>query len=262
MYTIIYFSPTGNAAYLAEKLSQCIGQECSTPIAMEFVDAEALTKNDHLIIMYPVHAFNAPRTVIRFVKGLPAGLYNSVSLIGVGSSLSWLNDATSIDLKRILERKNYPIIVDEHMAMPLTIIMAFKDPLSLKMIKESDCRILDICKDIVAGTKSRHSIKIKSKVVNLLGKGEQVAAKLFGLELHANNRCTSCGRCWQNCPENNIKEGKNGKPHFGFSCLMCMRCIYNCPEHAISPRFSKFLPISKGYSINKYIDSNTNPSDQ
>ena len=43
-----------------------------------------------------------------------------------------------------------------------------------------------------------------------------------------------------------------GKPKFGFKCLMCMRCIYNCPEKAISPRFSKFIPIRKGYSLKKF----------
>lgn len=87
-----------------------------------------------------------------------------------------------------------------------------------------------------------------------MGKGESPAARLFGLELHANKSCTSCGTCWSNCPENNIKEKDNGLPGFGFSCSMCMRCIYSCPEKAISPRISKFIPIKNGYTLSKYIN--------
>ena len=253
MYTIIYFSPAGNALHLAKLLASELKSPTGHIPPLEFTDPKQLEPNQHLVLIYPVHGFNAPRTVKRFVNSLPPGLYEYVSLISVGCNTSWVNGAVSSDLRKSLGKKDYSIAVDEVLAMPLTFIMNFPDELNFKLIAESEKMISDLCGRITERTSSNRKVRIKSKVLNFMGKAESPAARLFGLELHANNQCTSCGTCWNNCPEKNIKQKSNGKPGFGFNCSMCMRCIYNCPEAAISPRISKFIPIKKGYSLSKYI---------
>ena len=253
MHTIVYFSPTGNALYLAELLAHHLGMDENKILPLEFIVPNQLTTNEHLILLYPIHGFNAPRIVKHFVKSLPPKLYNDVSLIGVGCTTSWLNDAASSDLRKLFSAKGYPIILDKILAMPLTFIMAFPDGISRKLIAESEMKIKDISTALIPGTKAIVKVEFKSQLLTFIGKLEQFASRLFGLELHANNNCISCGTCWSNCPGNNIKCNKNGKPKFGFNCLMCMRCIYNCPQKAISPRFSKFIPIRKGYSITQYL---------
>lgn len=252
MYSIVYFSPTGNVLHLAESLAVCLNSDPTKILPLEFVNQEQLKKNKHLILLYPVHAFNAPRTVKRFVKNLPSGLYDFVSLISVGSSTIWMNHAVSSDLRKTLVKKNYSILVDEVLAMPLTLIIAFPDKVAHQLIAESEAKIEDIGLSIAREEKSRHKVKTKSYLINFFGKGENYAARLFGLELHANKNCISCGICWENCPEKNIKRNKHEMPSFGSNCIMCMRCIYNCPEKAISPRFSKFVPIKNGYSFQNY----------
>lgn len=252
MYSIIYFSPTGNVLHLAEKLAGYLGPNNTTILPLEFVEQNQLIHSEHLILIYPVHGFNAPRTVKRFVKGLPSGLYDVVGLIGVGCTSNWLNGAVSSDLRKILIKLNYSINLDEILAMPLTFIMAFPDKVAHKLIAESEEKIKDISLSIAKKTKSIKKVSGKSRLVNFLGKAESAAARLFGLELHADNSCISCGTCWNNCPEKNIKRNIEGEPRFGFNCLMCMRCIYNCPQKSITPRFSKFIPIRKGYSFKRY----------
>lgn len=204
-------------------------------------------------IIYPVHGFNAPRTVKRFVSYLPPGLFDFVSLIAVGCAGSWLNGAVSSGLRKTLMKKAYPIVVDEDLAMPLTFIMNFPEDMNRKLIADSEKRISALCGQIRKGEASERKVAFKSKVVNFMGKAEAPAARLFGLELHANRNCTSCGICWNNCPQQNIKQKSNEKPGFGFNCIMCMRCIYHCPEEAIGPRISKFIPIKGGYSLSKYL---------
>jgi ferredoxin/flavodoxin len=252
MYTIIYFSPTGNAFHLAKLLAAELKSPVEEILPLEFTDPNQLEQNHHLVLLFPVHGFNAPRTVKRFVNSLPPGLYEHISLLGVGCNTSWVNGAVSSDLRKSLGKKNYTIVVDEILAMPLTFIMNFPDDLNLKLIAESESKMADICRRIQEKEPSHRKVQFKSKVLNSLGKIESPAAKLFGLELHANKDCTSCGTCWSNCPEKNIRQKSNGLPGFGFNCSMCMRCIYNCPEKAISPRISKFIPIKKGYSLSKY----------
>jgi len=254
MYTLIYFSPTGNALHLAKMLAGHLDSDNVEILALEFTTADQLTNDKHLVLLYSIHGFNAPRTVKRFVKSLPPGLYNAVSLIGVGCTTGWINQAVSSDLRKLFDKKGYPIILDEILAMPLTFIMSFPDELAYKLIAESEKKIQDISRSLVEGKKTILRVKARSRLLNLFGKAESLAARVFGLELYAGKDCNSCGACWKNCPEKNIKRNDNGKPRFGFKCLMCMRCIYNCPQKAINPRFSKFIPIKKGYSFSQYLE--------
>jgi ferredoxin len=254
MYTIIYFSPTGNVLHLAEMLGNHLDPTYVKMLALESTEADQLTNSRHLVLLYPVHGFNPPRTVKRFVKSLPPDLFDAVSMIGVGCTTSWLNNAVSSDLRKLFNKKGYPIILDEILAMPLTFIMSFPDELAIQLIAESEKRIKDISISLAEGKKTIPRVKARSRLLSFFGKAETYAARLFGLELHADENCNSCSTCWENCPEKNIKRNNNGKPRFGFNCLMCMRCIYNCPEKAISPRFSKFIPIKQGYSLTQYLE--------
>lgn len=253
MFTLLYFSPTGNAKHLTDKLESHLKPHPVIKYALEFTEPKDLKANHHLVLIYPVHGFNAPRTVKRFVKNLPLNTFKLVSLIGVGCNTLWVNDAVSSDLRKSLHKKNYRIVVDEILAMPLTFIVNFPDELIHKLLEESEQSMIDISNSLVNENVSTHKVRAKSYIIHFLGKGESPAARMFGMELHAHTNCTSCGICWNNCPEKNITKGKNGKPKFGFNCLMCMRCIYNCPEEAISPRLSKFIPIKHGYSLSKYL---------
>lgn len=254
VFTIIYFSPTGNALHLAKLLAQHLGMRENELIPLEFIEPDQLTSNKRLILIYPIHGFNAPRIVKRFVKRLPPKLFDEVSLIGVGCITNWLNNAASSDLRKMFSAKGYPIILDNILAMPLTFVLAFPDAVARKLIAESEIKIIDIGTSLIEGcTETIVKVNYKSQLLNFIGKVEQFASRLFGLELHANKNCNSCGICWNNCPGNNIKCSINGMPKFGFNCLMCMRCIYNCPQKAIAPRFSKFLPVKNGYSITQYL---------
>ena len=254
MYTLIYFSPTGNVLHLAKMLAGRLESQGVQMLPLESIKADQLTNNKHLVLLYPIHGFNAPRNVKRFVKRLPPSLYSAVSMIGVGCTTGWVNHAASSDLRKLFSKKGYPIFLDELLAMPLTLVMSFPDELAHKLIAESERSIDEISMSLVEGRKTTIRVDGKSRALNFFGKAEPFASRLFGLELHAGETCISCGTCWENCPEKNIERNDSGKPRFGFDCLMCMRCIYNCPEKAISPRFSKFLPIKNGYSFSQYSE--------
>ena len=230
MFTIVYFSPTGNAKYLAQKLARELSIKKDAFLPLEFTDPVRMQRNKHLVLFYPIHGFNAPRTVKKFVRSLPPGLFEAVSLINVGFAGSWMNDAASGDLRRPLHKKGYSIILDEALPMPLTFIMNSPREMNLRLISESERKVYELCRKLKEGEATVTQVPFKSRILNVVGKIESPAARLFGLELHANKNCTSCGTCWSNCPQNNIKQKSNARPGFGFDCIMCMRCIYNCPE--------------------------------
>lgn len=249
MYTLIYFSPTGNTRYLAAHLAKSLPENSVEVLPLEFTDPNKLKSNEHLILMFPIHGFNAPRTVKRFVRNIPCDLYKWVSLIAVGCNTTWLNDAASFQLKKTFIKKGALILIDEVLAMPLTIVMSFPERSIHDLFEESKNKIEKISEKICNDESSIKKVPFKSKLVTFIGKVESPAARLFGLELHAKNSCISCGVCWRNCPETNIKQGKKSKPKFGLSCSMCLRCVYGCPTKSITPYISKFIVIKNGYQV-------------
>ena len=127
-----------------------MGSHKTTILPMEFVETTQFEKDDHLILMYPVHSFNAPRNVKLFVKNLDPGIYESVSLLTVGCVDSWPNGAVSFSMRKDLVKKNYPIILDEILAMPLTFIMAFSDELSNKVENEIEALADSFCNPFIS----------------------------------------------------------------------------------------------------------------
>jgi len=251
MFTIVQFSPTGNTAHIANLLSEHL--ESTHVYALEHTPPDRLVNSEHLVILYAIHAFNAPKTVKRFVKALPPNKFKKISLIGVGCNDIWVNYGASKEIRKILENKSYQIIVDEIIAMPLTIIKSFPED----VIKAQLDKAHEITKRISVNIKyaivSHKQISFKSHIVNQIGRIEPFAARFFGLELHTKKSCNKCGLCVRECPEGNIQLKNNDKIKFGFKCMMCLRCIYNCSTKSITPRISKFIPIKNGYSINNYL---------
>lgn len=260
MFTIVYFSPTGNTAYLAKILSeqlatdQVYALEHAETTTLGHAETTSLEPSGHLIILFAIHAFNAPRPVMRFVKALPKGRFKNVSIIGVGCNALWVNSAASLEVRRILGDKHYPILVDAVLAMPLTLVMRFPDDLGRAQVKSATQSIQALAQAIVNEVVSPNGAPFKSKVLSKIGKVESVAARFFGLELHAKKSCNLCGLCVRSCPEQNIYFNGNGKIRFGFKCLMCLRCIYSCPQKAIAPRLSRFIPIKDGYALERYLE--------
>lgn len=251
MFTIVQFSPTGNTAYLAKQLRKQL--KTTHSYALEHTDPTTLHASEHLVILFPIHGFNAPKTVRRFTKDLPPGRFKKISLIGVGCNDLWINDGASMDIRNILTDKAYPIVVDETIAMPLTFVLRFPDDLVKTQIEKANRTIEILASHILNGVVSHKRIPFKAHLISKVGKIEPVAAKFFGLELYAKKSCIQCGLCVKECPERNIKLNVEGKIKFGFNCIMCMRCIYNCPQKAITPRISKFIPIKNGYSIDQFV---------
>ena len=249
MYTLLYYSATGNTKYLAKEITAQLSIDKSDVFELDRTPYSELKENDHLVLMYPIHGFNPPRTVKRYIKNMPKGLFKQVSLIAVGCNDLWLNNAVSVELRKSFTKAGVEVKVDEIIPMPLTLVMGMKDEMKKDIVEKAMGLIESISTDILEGNTKYRKVNLASKVIHQVGKTEDFAARFFGLELHAKKGCDSCGICWNRCPENNIKEGKKGLPKFGFSCSMCMRCIYSCPQKVITPRFSKFLTIKGGYKL-------------
>ncbi len=251
MYTIAYFSPTGNTKYVATLFQNHLRVDRIFPL--EHINAVDLPSADHLILLFVIHGFNAPKPVISFAKQLGPNKFKKVSLIAVGCNTTWVNSSASKEVRTILNKNGYSIVLDEVIAMPLNIVMKFPDSTIHNLIKEAEEKVKILVSKLDDESYYHQKIPFKTKLIHAIGKIEPLASKLFGLELYANKKCNQCGLCVLECPAKNIQMKDTKKIKFGFNCMMCMRCIYNCPTNAIEPRISKFIPIKNGYSIKNYL---------
>ena len=110
--TIFYFSGTGNAKKIADWTSEFARRrniECQiVNIAkIDFNSIEAVNPETLIVIISPIHGFNYPKLVLRFIKHLPGGenyvvLMNTRAgmkigrivtpgLTGIAFMLSWLS---------------------------------------------------------------------------------------------------------------------------------------------------------------------------
>ena len=102
MYTIIYFGLTANVLHLASLLADYLWTEQDHLLPLEFSNPGQLVDNGHLILFYPIHAFDVPRTVKRFVKDLSVRLYSwsftYILAIELISPLSLISASIYIDV--------------------------------------------------------------------------------------------------------------------------------------------------------------------
>ncbi len=249
MVSIAYFSYTGNTAYVAKLLKNELGERCCETLDLTYQTLNEAKSGEQLVILYAIHAFNPPAPLIKQVKQLDHNKFTSISFIGVGCHEGALNEGSSQQLQSIVKAKGYQLGVNRVIAMPLTFITSFSDEHNQQLIEKMREQVMIISADLKQGITDTTSLSTVSKVVHHIGKVEKQAAKLFGAELYATNACVSCGRCWLECPMQNITPNKRQKPRFHFNCSMCLKCIYDCPKHAIKPRISRFIPIKAGYQL-------------
>lgn len=256
---IIYFSPTGNVRYLADQLGKELGLSEGAVVSMESysagdIAAGGFIDNQYTIVMYPIHAFNAPVYVKKLIKMLPSGNGQKIALLACGCVKADINSAATFDVRKMLLKKGYSITFERLFAMPLTIVTSFPEKLCKKLITDAGKDIQETARIIRENTEVLLKPKLSARILRKISIIERAGARMLGLELYANKQCTSCGICVKNCPAGNIRFNKKNKPRFGFKCYMCLRCVYDCPEKAIKPRISRFVLIKGGYDINRYIE--------
>ncbi|MGL6009339.1 MAG: EFR1 family ferrodoxin, partial [Culicoidibacterales bacterium] len=226
MYTIIFQSATGNTRYLAKQLATILGEQTSL-FDTHVLDPEQVVATEQFILMYPIHGFNASKEIVRFTKALPEHVCASASvhLIAVGCNTSWINQANSSQLRTILAEKQARLGLDRVIAMPLSIGVAFDDAIGKKTLSDAEHALRAIAADLKIRLPDHQHVPTKAKMLAQVGKIEQQAAKLFGLELKANDACITCGLCAKQCPARNISIEPQQKPQFHFDCSMCLKCV-------------------------------------
>ena len=194
-----------------------------------------LADYDLLGLGSPVHGFNVPRLVARFLAGLPRSEGQRVFLFvtamgGIGGALD--------RARRVLTRAGYAVVHEARYYTGADYYLSHKVRLMTEEQIEKQfawCAVdaHEAVAEILDGSECRvragGAIRFFSY---LLGRAYVLGCKHSSRYWHADDRCDACGLCARACPAGNIHLVE-GRPAFGSECTMCLRCLSICPQQAI-----------------------------
>lgn len=239
------FSGTGNTLLISKRLA---GQLQSRGIETEIFNirhgnAIPGCHCDMLIIAYPVHAFNAPSSVLRFMKKLPEVNKIPAYLVRTSGEPLRLNDSSGITPRRILRKKGFKVLGEYAYVMPYNIIFKHSEGMAARMMRAAELRIKKDSEEIARGIEKRQKVNIFRRFVSFVLRIEHTAMPIIGRRFKATDKCIGCGICAKKCPQGNITI-KDGKPQFGKHCVGCMACAFTCPKDALK------ISVLNGWRVN------------
>jgi ferredoxin len=246
---IYYFSGTGNAKNIAVWFAEIavkkgvdvqlynianIGQ-CAT----ETISSEAL-----IVFIAPIHGFNYPPVMLKFINHFSQG-NNRVVLLSTQGSVKigkifvpGLSGIAFMWASFVLRKKGYQIIGQVPFDMPVNWIsvhpaltakaVKFLHEKSRKKLEKHVEIILSGKPDFLARRDLPFNILVSPIALAYYFGGRFFLAKSY----FASNACNKCGICEKECPVQAIKNS-DILPFWTYRCESCMRCMNTCPKQAI-----------------------------
>ncbi len=247
---IYVFSGTGNTLRCARVLKKALEDLSISAYLAEIGTGQETAGERDLVLGYPVHGFNPPADMLRFCRTLPE-TGGRVWLLKTSGEALRLNEASSDQMVRILKRKGYRVMGEFHYLMPYNMVFRHSDEIASLMWKTAQDRIPEAARQIAEGTGTMPRPGLPSRVMSGICRIEHgfypVNGRLFRV---VRTRCTGCGLCVRDCPEQNIRLSE-GRISFGGRCTECARCSFRCPKDAIRIGILDFMRVNGPYDFSK-----------
>jgi len=256
---IDYCTGTGGSKLVAELVAEKLEKSNVTVEVNRIFRAETANieevNTDYYILIFPVHSFNAPQTIYKWVKHLRGNYCNTalVAVSGGGDVLS--NSASRYKTVKLLKKSNFNLIFEEMVRMPNNWMKAPNEAKCTKILSELPNKIDTISQAVLSEKKQRKIVYWIDYLISALGESEKNGTRKFGKGISVLSSCNGCGLCAKNCCSSNIKieaqtsVGSVSKPLFDDYCDMCLGCIYNCPQKALQPTYGAFQVDKRGYDL-------------
>ncbi len=248
---IVFFSGTGSTAIVANAFQKALEAQGKFVINYEINKRNSITSDeeDMLILIFPVHAFNAPEPVYEYIHAIDTVNKIPAVVISVsGGGEITPNTACRLHCIKRLEKKGFSVIYEKMIVMPSNWIVPTIDGLAVRLLEILPDKIEKILNDLFLGVNRRTKPNFLNKLLAYLGEFEKYGARFFGKKIKVNQNCNGCGWCEKACTRANITL-TNGGPNFNNGCSLCLKCIYGCPQKALFPGIGKFIVIKQGYNL-------------
>ena len=231
---ILYFSGTGNSKYVAQRITDALGDEIvNLNDRIKSSDTSPVETGERLIIVTPTYAWRIPRVVRDWLlKTELRGARQAWFVMTCGGEISNADQYN----RELCAEKGLACMGTAQIVMPENYIAMFSAPqadAARKIVAKAEPNIDRAIAAIRAGecfapTRNNLYDRFMSGPVNPIFYKFCVKADAFTVS----DTCIGCGQCAKRCPMNNVTL-KDGKPSWGKNCTHCMACICYCPVSAI-----------------------------
>ena len=254
---IFYFSGTGNSRNVALWFAAEAGKrglEAGVSSVKDSVPEPASCRDRSRLKVFtsPVHGFNYPAVMLRFLLRFPKGrgdvmLFNTRAGMAFGKFRTpGISGITFILASVILRLKGYRICGTCPVDMPsnwLFVHPALKDkPVRLLHLKSRQ-RVQKAANRILNGKTFYRSLP--ELPVDILASPVAPLYLLFARfvlskTLYATEDCNGCRLCASGCASDAIKF-IDGRPYWTVKCESCMQCLSVCPKKAVNTNHGPFI---------------------
>lgn len=249
---IVYFSGTGGTKRIAEAFYKEARQR-SLAVAMDDIAAMnleerrefAVIEEELLILLFVVHAFDAPEPVFDWIHRLPRGKKKAAVISVSGGGEIWPNTGCRKQCCRALEKKGYEVVYENMMCMPCNWMIPANDHVAMRMLQAVPAKVSAILDDLSAGKILRSHQRV-TPLRSLLIRWERKGIRTFPRSVRVTDECNGCGWCARHCPVGNIVL-EEGKARYLDHCIMCFRCIYGCPHGGLAS--DSVMVLKEGYDL-------------
>ncbi len=247
--TIFYFSGTGNSANVARWMATAASKNNTAwaiynIAAMDRNSIEPLPSDSLIVFVSPVHGFNYPPVMLKFIARFPKGK-NKVILMDTRAgmligkfNLPGISGAALLFSSLILKFKGYSIAGMKSVDLPSNW-MSLHPGLNERTVNflhaRHKTRVIDFGEKILSGRQIY--LPLPELIIDLLIAPVSLAYYLagrffFAKTFYSSGDCNHCDICIKNCPVKAIIK-IDDRPFWTFKCESCMHCMSLCPKKSI-----------------------------
>lgn len=250
---VLYFSATGNTAYIARELGKQLGDSCVDLLErIKSGDHSTLHSDTPFILCAPVYVCEMPRFLSKYLRQQAFSGSRDIYCVFTSGGYCGISGVLA---KAIFRKKGMRYRGHAEFKMPRNYVVS--DAYAMLSPRETEERILAARKKLPETAAAiregrpltaRHVFLFES-VITLPFNPVWCRLKLRAKDFHTTDKCIGCGKCVQLCPLNNISL-QDRRPLWGSACTHCMACIGNCPTEAIE--YGCITQGKEKYNFSKY----------
>lgn len=251
---ILYFSATGNTAYVAKELARLLDDTAlDLRDRIRSGDHTALKSEKPFVVCSPIYVCEPPLFLRSFLRQTPLEGSRDAYFVFTSGGYSGISGF----LCRSLARKkgmHYRGYADFKMPRSYLISSAYppNDTAEIEArIRAAQEKLPRVAAEIRAGKKlkGRH-IWLFEILITLPFYPVWCRLRQGVSGFSVSDQCISCGKCERGCPLGRITL-QDGKPVWnGHNCSHCMACIQNCPTEAIE--YGQITQGKERYRFDRY----------
>ena len=222
MNKVLYFSPTGSTAKIADYAAKYLNIEAIDLTTLAARESFNYSLNyEYIVLCFPVYSQNIPKIVLDIIKKLRTKQIIFLASYGRMSMGDVLNEAKEIF-------KNHTKVIG---GAYIPTKHTYKDGKYFQDYSKLNPLLDKITK------KENNEVVFPKLKKNLFSNFFPLSRSRIGVKIKTTQNCNECNRCAQVCPTNSISKGiiKNK------TCIRCLSCYVNCPYSGLEVKYSIFL---------------------